>query len=211
MTFFVMALLTALGTLVLAVFAIVTARYARKAFLEQSREVTAIERQVSDQEKLTGQQAELLTVQGEQLELQQRQFKQENERRHQDQASRVFVWTETDTNPHVSQVQIVTNPGNYEVVIAHVANSSEQPVYDVRVSWRQGDVPWSEPDRRPVLMPGSSWDCMRSLPDNLPPESDLSKFSAVVIFRDRNQVWWRTRADGKFEELKPGEEPPHSW
>jgi hypothetical protein len=49
MTFFGMALLTAVGTLVLAAFAIVTAWYARSAFLKQSQEVAAIERQVADE------------------------------------------------------------------------------------------------------------------------------------------------------------------
>ena len=52
--------ITAIATAVLAVFAIVTAWYARRAFLKQSQEVSAIERQVKDQEKLTSQQAELL-------------------------------------------------------------------------------------------------------------------------------------------------------
>jgi hypothetical protein len=51
----------------------------------------------------------------------------------------------------------------------------------------------------------------RNLPDNLPQNVDRSLYSAVVIFRDRNQVWWRTRPDGRFEELPPGAEPPHSW
>lgn len=41
-----MALLTVAGTFVLAAFAIVTAWYARKAFLKQSQEVLAIESQV---------------------------------------------------------------------------------------------------------------------------------------------------------------------
>ena len=41
-----MALLRAIGTSVLAAFAVVTAWYARKAFREQSREVAAIEQQV---------------------------------------------------------------------------------------------------------------------------------------------------------------------
>jgi hypothetical protein len=40
--------LTALATVVLAVFAIVTAWYARHAFLKQSQEVRAIEQQVTD-------------------------------------------------------------------------------------------------------------------------------------------------------------------
>jgi hypothetical protein len=45
---------------VLAVFAIVAAWYARKAFLKQSQEVAAVERQVTDGQELTSQQAELL-------------------------------------------------------------------------------------------------------------------------------------------------------
>jgi polysaccharide deacetylase 2 family uncharacterized protein YibQ len=65
MTFFGMALLTAAGTIVLAAFAIVTAWYARQAFLKQSQEVRAIERQVSDGQELARQQAELLKVHAE--------------------------------------------------------------------------------------------------------------------------------------------------
>jgi hypothetical protein len=74
MTFFGMALLMAIGTLVLAMFAVVTAWYARKAFREQSREVAAIEQQVKDGRELAERQADLLKVQSGQLELQQRQF-----------------------------------------------------------------------------------------------------------------------------------------
>ena len=55
--------LTAVATAVLAAFAIVTAWYARRAFLKQSREVAAIERQVSDGQELARQQAELLKIQ----------------------------------------------------------------------------------------------------------------------------------------------------
>ncbi len=40
--------LTAITTAVLAVFAVITACYARRAFLKQSQEVRAIEQQVSD-------------------------------------------------------------------------------------------------------------------------------------------------------------------
>jgi hypothetical protein len=56
-------ILTAIGTAVLAVFAIVTAVYARKAFLKQSQEVAAIERQVADEQELTRQQAKLIEIQ----------------------------------------------------------------------------------------------------------------------------------------------------
>ena len=66
--------ITAIATVVLAVFAIVTAWYARGAFLKQSQEVRAIEQQVKDQEEVTRQQAKLLEIQGGQLELQRQQF-----------------------------------------------------------------------------------------------------------------------------------------
>ena len=66
--------LTAMATAVLAVFAIVTAWYARRAFLKQSQEVRAIEKQVTDQEALTRQQAELLKLQSGQLDLQREQL-----------------------------------------------------------------------------------------------------------------------------------------
>ena len=66
--------LTAVATAVLAVFAIVTAFYARQAFRKQSQEVSAIERQVKDQQELTRQQAELLKIQSGRLELQGQQL-----------------------------------------------------------------------------------------------------------------------------------------
>lgn len=66
--------LTAVATAVLAIFAIVTAWYARRAFIKQSREVAAIERQVTDGQELAAQQAELLRVQSGQMELQREQL-----------------------------------------------------------------------------------------------------------------------------------------
>jgi hypothetical protein len=59
--------LTAVATAVLALFAIVTAWYARRAFLKQSAEVAAIERQVADDQELTRQQAELIAIQSDQV------------------------------------------------------------------------------------------------------------------------------------------------
>ena len=91
MTFFGMALLTAIGTVVLAVFAVVTAWYARKAFREQFKEVRAIEQQVEDGRKVAKQQADLLKVQSDQLELQQRQFDEDQYGRRRVQAAQVFI------------------------------------------------------------------------------------------------------------------------
>jgi hypothetical protein len=78
-TFFGMALLTAIGTVVLAAFAVVTAVYARKAFREESREVAAIEQQVKDEQEVTRQQAELLKVQTGQLEVLRDQLQDQRE------------------------------------------------------------------------------------------------------------------------------------
>jgi hypothetical protein len=61
-------ILTAIATAVLAVFAIITAWYARKAFIKQSQEVRAIESQVADGQQLTRQQGELIKIQAGQLE-----------------------------------------------------------------------------------------------------------------------------------------------
>ena len=56
--------LAAVGTAILAVFAIVTAGFAYLAFRKQSQEVRAIERQVRDQEELTRQQADIQACAG---------------------------------------------------------------------------------------------------------------------------------------------------
>lgn len=66
--------ITAIATALLAVFAVATAWYARRAFLKQSQEVRAIEQQVKDEQELTKQQAELLKVQSDQLQLSRQQF-----------------------------------------------------------------------------------------------------------------------------------------
>lgn len=71
--------LTATATAILAVGAIVTAVFAVLAFRKQTREVRAIERQVTDQQELTQQQAKLLEVQSGQLDLQAQQLHDQRE------------------------------------------------------------------------------------------------------------------------------------
>lgn len=221
-------ILTAWATVVLAVFAIVTAWFAWRAYRKQSREVAVIERQVTDQQELTRQQAEQLKVQTSQLGLQQRQFEQQQADRHSDQASRIFITSEITEDPmrgatvrerakqarramEQPEHQKAMGEPNYQTLNVQVTNTSQQPVYDLHINWRKGTAPWAQPERVPVLSPGAELKFARPLPDDLTPSVDRSLFSAVVIFRDRNQVWWRTRPDGRSEELGPGEEPPHSW
>lgn len=150
MTFFGMALLTAAGTAVLAVFAIVTAWYARRAFLKQSQEVAAIERQVADGQELTRQQGKLIEIQTGQLEalrgqleeqrkassaqtevleLQAKELreslaerKRDAEEKHRAQAAQVTAWFGLKTST-------VSDWG------AILRNASGLPVFDVRISF----------------------------------------------------------------------------
>jgi|SRR5215472_7262012 len=73
------AWLTAGATALLAIFAIVTAWYARQAFGEQSEEVRTLREQAADQQELTRQQAELLKVQSGQLDLQRQQLEDQQQ------------------------------------------------------------------------------------------------------------------------------------
>lgn len=141
MTFFGATLLSAVATVVLAAFAVVTAWYARKAFRKQSEEVAAIERQVKDGQEIAKQQAALLEVQSEQLELQRRQFERQDEERRRAQASHVFVWTERGIDERFPDA---TAAGEHDTVAVNVSNTSKQPVYEVAICWRTGTALWGD-------------------------------------------------------------------
>jgi hypothetical protein len=193
--------LSAVATTVLAVLAVVTAWYARRAFIKQSREVAAIEQQVKDGRDLTRQQAELLKLQYEQLDLQRLQFAQAQDDRRRVQASRVFIWTERGADPRFTQAQRAAAPGEYETVTAHVANTSEQPVYDLTIAWRRGTASWGDENTHAVLMPGETISITRNLPPNLPEMTDRRLFSAVARLRDASEVRWLLRPDGQLMEI----------
>jgi len=185
---------TAIATSVLAFFAIVTAVFAVLAFLKQSREVRAIERQVTDQQELTQQQGELLRVQSGQLELQRQQFADQLAERRRAQVSCVFIWIELEVDV------ITAGRPPREDVIAQVRNTSAQPIYDLTVGWHRGTAPWGEPDHFPVLTPGDLARRRRTLPEDLPTTVDRALYGAVARFRDAAAVHWRLRSDGQLDE-----------
>jgi hypothetical protein len=235
------AWITAIATGLLAIFAVVTAVFAIKAFGKQSEEVNAIEKQVQDQETLVSQQADVLKVQSGQLELQQQQLheqralnakqtevlelqarelseslderKRETGVRRRAQATRVFIWEERlDRDPRVPQAQVqASGSAAGPVIVAHLRNASDWPIYDVRLSWHRGSAPWDQPDLFPALMPGEEESATRVVPTDLPDYVDLAVFGAVAFFRDTDRVMWRARPDGLLDEIPPGQEPPHSW
>jgi|ERR1700722_3438738 len=183
MTFFGMALLTAAGTFILAAFAIVTAWYARKAFLKQSQEVRAIESQVADGQQLTRQQGELIKIQTGQLEalrgqleeqrkasdaqaevlelqaselresLEERKCSAEKERR--GQAALVTAW--------FASFPVPTRGPAFSYWGAAVRNASDLPVFDVRVSFYFIEEPVAGMEWTPVLR-GSAPKAIQVLP-----------------------------------------------
>jgi hypothetical protein len=213
--------LTAIGTAVLAVFAIVTAWYARRAFLKQSREVAAIERQVADGQELARQQAELLKVQTGQLEVLRAQLEdqrvasaaqaevlelqaaelrksleeraREARRRVREQAKLVFI-TESRSEG-ASRGPLDSAPHSILVTVVN----SNQPVYEAEIFGDHG-----QQGTLGLILPGESvqrvW--------NYPISVDLSTCHAVLNFRDADGIWFMRQADGYLSDL---EEPASSW
>lgn len=195
--------LTVVATVALAALAFPAAVLAGLAFWKQSQEVRAIERQVKDQEELTQQQAGLLEIQRRQLDLQQKQFGQQAEERRRAQASRIFIWTEPRTSPLTQAQRASMGTALRESTAVHVKNTSQQPIYDLTISWHQGTARRGEPDHIPVLLPDKQADLARAYPGDLPPSVDLSLFGAVARFRDATAVNWLLRADGHLDEDPP--------
>jgi hypothetical protein len=228
MTFFGMALLAAAGTIVLAVFAIVTAVYARKAFLKQSQEVAAIERQVADGRELTQQQAKLIEIQMGQLEALRGQLDEQRkasgaqadvrrlqaeelqeslkERKRQAelgrgyQARRVFL-TEV---PFAGRTGGQGGGGIRGIgtkppsVTATAHNTSDQPIYDAELYWRRGSAGHGNPNPEPV---GTLLPgATYTSTRDFPPGTNLEVSGAVLHFRDAAETKWTRRPDGYLGE-----------
>ena len=213
--------IAAMATAVLAVFAIVTAVFAVLAFRKQSREVRAIERQVTDQQELTQQQAELLKVQSGQLELQRQQFDEQRQvnakqvkvlelqaqelrasldAREQESlalryqyASTIAVWQEDSRR---------TSAG--WIVEGHVRNTGNRPVRDVSVHWYKNNKLVGDRKQLAALL--------------LPDEQKEFQFNgggaghtAIVQFRTVGDDWWSAGTDGGLlGGLVMGDAPPRS-
>lgn len=223
MTLLVATQITAVATAVLAVGAVITAVFAFLAFRKQSVEVTTLQQEAAGQQELTRQQGELLKVQSKQLEIQRQQLadqskinakqsevlelqatelresleqrKREAAQQRRAQAERVFMW-EAPYEPEPS------TPGVPEVftgnaITASVRNTSEQPIYDVEISWHLGTAARGQHGFPTPLMPGDEVSMTRQFPENADPQL----LGAVVFFRDAAGVRWRERPDGQLDEV----------
>jgi hypothetical protein len=221
--------LTAVATAALAAFAIVTAWYARRAFLKQSQEVRAIEQQVQDAQELSRQQAELLKVQSGQLELQRHQLedqrqanarqaevlelqaselreslaerKQEAELRHRDQAARVFIGEERQDPKRGERGGFYRYPGQSAVGPAVLAYVKNTSNQPVY----DAELRWhrgSEGYGEPNPEPLGILMPRdeKGVVREFPAGTNLAASGAVLAFRDAAGVVWIRRPDGGLTE-----------
>lgn len=62
-----------------------------------------------------------------------------------------------------------------------------------------------------ILLPGQKMYSEMNLPDDYPSTGKPMNLGAVAFFRDAAGIYWRSRPDGRLEEIPPDELPPHSW
>jgi hypothetical protein len=224
-------ILTTIATAILAVFAVITALYARKAFRKQSEETAAVVRQAADGQKLIDQQAKLIDVQTGQLEVLRAQLEdqrkaaaaqavvfelearelqrsfterdREAEDRRRSQAATVTAWLKLFED---------TEFGN--LLGAVVSNQSGQPVYDVQAylyymeEYRLGSewAPTAGGASRivKILMPHT--DLPVFLPEEASPypeEDDGTAYRPGVMFTDAYGNRWERNPRGILNPVPP--------
>lgn len=93
------------------------------------------------------------------------------------------------------------------MVTAYVRNTSEQPVYDLVVTWyKETGQWWAGPERLPVLMPGEQTDSTRAFQSSTGEAVLPFPFEVAARFRDAAGVYWRIGPDGQL-----GEEPVNAY
>jgi hypothetical protein len=163
---------TAAATIILAVLAVVTARYARRAYVAQSA-------QLDDQRK----------------ELQQAAAGRERDAAEWHRAQAFLVYLRRE---YVSPMYDLDPPQ----IAARVHNTSQQPVYDLRFEWHLAGQPCFMYDGRimsltPYVMPGAE---ERGIVD-VPADKAAWQVDVSASFRDRAGTWWRTWPDGFLKEI----------
>src|SRR5208282_1325396 len=99
--------------------------------------------------------------------------KREAAERRMAQASLVFIWTGTTDEPVIDGVQRQIGP--HVAIVAHLKNTSQQPVYNLDISWHNKGIPWDKPDViRPALMPAKQEDRMRIIDPSIPGQGNLA-------------------------------------
>jgi hypothetical protein len=202
-------------TWILAFGAGITAWYAIRAYSKQSREVDAIEQQVSDGQKVAEQQTKLLAIQSEQLELQRKQL--DEQRKVDAEQLRVLVLQEQELRESLAErkreaverrsaqaarvlivVKVVKiTPKGFDTgfrLNVTVVNASEQhlPIYRAALYWYSNGEPYgvNNPEFLGTVLEQEA--VFRDFQPGLTPDG----CGAVLTFRDAAGVDWIRQAEG---------------
>ncbi len=223
------AWLTAGFTGVLAIFAIVTAVFAIRAFRKQSQEVAdqaslleiqsgqldAQREQLAGQQAFSKQQTQVLELQAQELTESLTERKREADERHRGQAAQVAAWF-----GHSTSSSPFPNGPRINMWGATVRNESGLPIYDVRVTFHltaAGDGLSStlQPARRVTDAEPIRVIAPRSQQFTLPPEQASTtagnrdeSTSVSVEFTDAAGNRWERDPRGALRALDPGDSPP---
>jgi hypothetical protein len=168
--------ITALATAVLALFAIVTAVYAIRAFRKQSE-------QLAEQCTINAEQTTVLRLQATELCESMDERKREAGQRRRAQAARIFVGAPRDADG---------GP-----VFPYAQNASDYPIYEARLWYlnSEGQLPDGDNhEYRGTILPGGVVAGTRELPPR------LALRCTVLTFRDANNVRWIWMPGGVLEE-----------
>lgn len=184
----------------------------------QSDQLDAQHDQLESLRKVNEKQIEVLGLQATDLRESLDERNRDSEERRRAQASRVFIWQEyREGNPALSEgpppdyMKRFKDPGRGQslpVIVAHVENASDQPIYDLTVKWTARDAFQKESRRPKPLMPHEK----EIQPEEMPAKIDPRVLSVVAIlvvaiFRDAAGVYWEAHSDGTFDEIPEGEVP----
>ena len=104
------------------------------------------------------------------------------------------------------------DPGRGEslpVMVAHVENTSDQPIYRLTVRWEARGAFHIQSERQKPLMPHDQQIEVVEIPGA---KVDPGILSATAYFRDAAGVDWGADPDGKLDEILEGQgyPPPYS-
>lgn len=85
-------------------------------------------------------------------------------------------------------------------MIAHIKNTSEQPVYELELTWHQGAALRGSVKALGVLLPAAQQNLQRELAENFSPAS-RERFGVTLRFRDAAGVRWTVDQDGNIDEV----------
>lgn len=172
--------ITAIATMLLAAFAVITAYYARQAFRTQSE-------QLADQKRVN-------TKQIDALNLQVRELRASLTERKRAQASKVDIRTDVGPDPRFGVIPGAASIPAPETVSARVTNDGDQPIYNAELIWDDGTLSYIEF----TVWPGADNLALRIGPHQTAsmtkrPTDTPQARSAVLRFRDAaGNAWIRT-------------------